>query len=217
MVWPNVSWQPLCTNTSRLAKMRASCPPRCWPRKTADGISRRSRGSAGPPPTMTSRTPGSAATPASSSTCFSGASRPTYPASTSPPGARARRSASLRAAGLNRWVSTPRPHIQTRCTPCAASRSMLALDGARVRSAALWMPRSQRHAAASAARPQWYARAYPGTSVWYTATTGSRSRRAARLPSAPRKNGLARWTSSARCPSSARRMAGEARPSRTLR
>ena len=94
---------------------------------------------------------------------------------------------------------------------------MLGVDGARVRSAALWMPRSQPHAAASAARPQWYARAYPGTSVWYTATTGSRSRRAARLPCAPRKNGLARWTSSARCPSRARRTAGEARPSRTLR
>jgi hypothetical protein len=46
-----------------------------------------------------------------------------------------------------------------RCTPCAASRSALAVDGARVRSAALWMPRSQRQALASATRPQWYARA----------------------------------------------------------
>ena len=58
---------------------------RCWPdsrrraaRGTrAEGTARRIAASAGPPPTITSRTPGRAATSASRSTRFSAASRPT--------------------------------------------------------------------------------------------------------------------------------------------
>src|SRR5256885_12154667 len=53
-------------------------------------------------------------------------------------------------------------------------------------------------------------------SVWYTATCGRRSRCATALPRAPRKNGLARCTTSAPCPTSAsvRRRLGS--PSRKL-
>jgi hypothetical protein len=101
---------------------------------------------------MIRRTPGSSDTGASRSIRFSVASRPTYPASTCPPGASAAHMLSLRMPGLNRMQSTPRPHIQTRSIPCARSRSALAVDGASVRSAALWILRSQAQAAASARR-----------------------------------------------------------------
>ena len=128
--------------------MASSVPCRA-PRNTAPGRARRRAAAAGPSPTMTSRTPGSPATCPSRSTRFSGASRPTYPTSSSPPGASSCRSRGLRRAGSNRSVSTPRPHSHTRCTPCSRRLAALAADGARVRSAALWMRRSHRHAAAS--------------------------------------------------------------------
>ncbi len=102
---------------------------------------------------MTSRTPSSAVIPASSSTRFSVARRPTYPAITSPSGASAARSSWLRLAGSKRRVSTPRPHSQTLPMPWPSRPVAVTVDGASVRAAPLWMPRSHRQANACPARP----------------------------------------------------------------
>ena len=87
----------------------------------------------------------------------------------------------------------------------------LAVDGASVRSAALWIRRTQPQAAASPSGPVRYTRAYPGMSVWYTASVGSGAR------PAPRMNGLARWTSSARWRATAERSGGPGMATRKLR
>ena len=98
--------------------------------------------------TMTRRTPGSLATPASSSTRFSGASDHV-------PGEHlaAGRQGPPQRAAVGRRVKPrgPRRGPTATSAPRRARRSrvMIAEDGTRVRSAALWMPRRQRHAAAS--------------------------------------------------------------------
>ena len=56
----------------------------------------------------------------------------------------------------------------------------------------LWMWRVHSQAAA-ASGARWYLVAKPATSVWYSATAGMRSCRAAKAPAAPRTKGLARW------------------------
>ncbi len=133
--------------------MAASSSPRRSPRNRAPGICWRSEASAGPAPTMTSRTPGRAVIPASSSTRFSGARRPTYPAISSPPGARPARIWALRRAGSKRAVSTPRPHSHTLPIPWPSRPVAVTVDGASVRAVRLWMRRSHRHANASPGRP----------------------------------------------------------------
>ena len=133
--------------------MAASSSPRRSPRKTAPGSCWRSAAAAGPAPTMTSRTPSSAVIPASRSTRFSVARRPTYPAISSPPGASSARICGLRLAGWKRWVSTPRPHSQMFSMPWPSRPVAVTVDGASVRTAPLWMPRSHRQANASPARP----------------------------------------------------------------
>ena len=70
----------------------------------------------------------------SSSSSFSGASRPTYPTSIRPSGASCRRSPSSRSPGWNASRSTPRGHSASRGTARSSSCRMLAVDGARVRS-----------------------------------------------------------------------------------
>ena len=77
MVWQKVSLSPGCTNTSNPAMARARSSPPRNPVKCASGSIRSRTGRSGPSPTMTSFTPGISAIAERSSTCFSGASRPT--------------------------------------------------------------------------------------------------------------------------------------------
>jgi hypothetical protein len=97
--------------------------------------------------------PSSAVIPASRSTRFSVARRPTYPAISSPPGATSARICGLCLAGWKRCVSTPRPHSQTFSMPWPSRPVAVTVDGASVRTAPLWMPRSHRQANASPAWP----------------------------------------------------------------
>ncbi len=71
----------------------------------------------------------------------------------------------------------------------------MALDGASVRSAWLWIQRSHRHSV-GATTPAPYRRAKPGRSDWNTATLRSPRRWAVAAPAAPRAAGEARCTMS---------------------
>ncbi len=133
MVWQNVSCSPVCTNRSRLAKIRARSSPRRMPRKVAFGKDCSRAARSGPSPTMTRRH-GVAASSARRLTFFSAARRPTYPTIGWPSGEMLLRNASSRCAGSNRSRLTPRPQWCTRGTPFWTSCATVADEGARVRT-----------------------------------------------------------------------------------
>ena len=114
---------------------------------------------------MTSRTPASAVIPASSSTRFSVAEQAAdvpheqFALCCSRIGEQ-RCVQFLAALGrVEAPVSTPRPHSQTLPMPWPSRPVAVTVDGASVRAAPLWMPRSHRQANVSPARPSRYARA----------------------------------------------------------
>ncbi|CNL71185.1 Uncharacterised protein [Mycobacterium tuberculosis] len=145
--WQNVSCSPECTKTSMLAYASASSLPYRAPVKTAVGIADCNLARSMPSPTITSRTAPEAARPVSRSTCFSGASRPTKPTMGLPSGDHRRLNTSFRADGAKRCTSTPRAHRCTRGMPWAIRDSIVAVDGARVRSARRCKWRNHAHAA----------------------------------------------------------------------
>ena len=80
--WQKVSSTPVCAKMSNDAYNWESCSPLAKPVKCAVGINFCSFSRHGPSPTMTTDTPGKAATSANLSTCFSRASLPTNPTTT---------------------------------------------------------------------------------------------------------------------------------------
>jgi hypothetical protein len=98
----------------------------------APGSRRSSDERDGPSPITTTLTPVILVNGASSVSRFSGASRPTYPTRTSPSGASARRTRSLRWTGSNAAVSTPRPQRRTGAMPCRPSIHAVAEEGTSV-------------------------------------------------------------------------------------